>query len=438
MLNQFKNKKSSLSLEEIHRSVSVPTSKSFWKKLFAFSGPGYLIAVGYMDPGNWATDIAGGSQFGYKLLSVIFLSNLIAILLQYLAINLAIATEKDLAQACRDYYSKPTSFFLWILAEIAIIACDVAEVIGSAIALNLLFNIPLAIGVIITAIDVFLILLLQNKSFRYLEIIVITLILTIIICFCIEIILARPNFCQILQGFIPTSQLVLDSDMLYIAIGILGATVMPHNLYLHSAVVQTRNYNKSIAGKKEAIKFATIDSTFALSIAFFINAAILILAAAVFHKYGFNKVAEIQDAYYLLTPLLNSHAASLVFALALLASGQNATLTGTLAGQVIMEGFLNIQLKPWLRRLLSRSLAIIPAIACVIFFGQHGLAQLLLFSQVVLSFQLPFAIWPLVQFTSQKSKMGIFVNNKLIKLLAYSCAILITGLNIWLIFLVLK
>lgn len=429
--------KSPLSLEEINGSISVPTHASFWKKLFAFSGPGYLIAVGYMDPGNWATDLAGGSQFGYSLLSIILISNLMAILLQYLAINLGIVTGKDLAQACRDYYPKPIALFLWLLAEIAIIACDIAEVIGSAIALNLLFEIPLFLGVIITAVDVFLILLLQDKNFRYLEILVVTLIFTIIVCFCIDIVLARPDFYQVIQGFIPTSQIVLNSKMLYIAIGILGATVMPHNLYLHSAIVQTRCYDKTETGKREAIKFATIDSTLALCIAFFINAGILILAAAVFNKQGFHEIAEIQDAYHLLTPLLDSKIASIVFALALLASGQNATITGTLAGQVIMEGFLNIRLKPWIRRLLSRFLAIIPAAICVIFFGQHGLAQLLLFSQVILSFQLPFAVWPLVQFTSQKSKMGVFFNNKAITVIACACASAITGLNIWLIFLVL-
>ncbi len=435
MLAKWKENQQQKSLEESHRSIAVPVHASFWKKLIAYSGPGYLVAVGYMDPGNWATSLAAGSQFGYTLLSVVFLSNLMAILLQYLAIKLGIVTSKDLAQACRAYYSPPISFCLWILAEIAIIACDLAEVIGSAIALNLLFNIPLTYGVIITAIDVFLILFLQHRSFRYLEILVIVLIATIFTCFIIDIILAQPVIADLFYGFIPTPELITNSTMLFLTVGILGATVMPHNLYLHSSIVQSRRYPETIAGKKEAIFFSFIDSTVALSIAFFVNAGILIVSAAVFHAHGYYEVAEIQDAYHLLCLILHSKAASIIFALALLAAGQNATVTGTLAGQIIMEGFVNIQIAPWARRLLSRSLAIIPASLCVIYFGQHGLAQLLLFSQVILSFQLPFAVWPLIQFTGSKEKMGSFANSWYIKLVAVIVALIITGLNLWLIYL---
>jgi manganese transport protein len=421
------------SIEEIHRTVSIPKNGSFWKKLLAFSGPGYLVAVGYMDPGNWATSLAGGSQFGYTLLSIVFLSNCMAILLQYLALKLGIVTSKDLAQACRDYYGPKTAFFLWILAEIAIIACDIAEVIGSAIALNLLFSIPLSLGVLITAADVFVILLLQNKSFRYLELLVTLLILVILGSFTLTIYLAQPELLAVLRGFIPTTKLITDPSLLYLAIGILGATVMPHNLYLHSALVQSRKYPQTDEGKREAIRFSFIDSTLALTVAFFINAGILILAAATFYTRGYHNVAELQDAYQLLSVLLSSGVASAVFAIALLASGQNATVTGTLAGQIIMEGFITLTLAPWLRRLMSRSLAIIPAALAVIYFGQQGLAQLLLVSQVVLSFQLPFAVWPLIQFTCSKKNMGVFANSISTTLLACLTAAIITGLNIWLV-----
>jgi manganese transport protein len=386
-----------------------------------------------MDPGNWATDLAGGSKFGYTLLSVILASNLMAILLQGLASKLGIATGRDLAQACRDHYSKPVGILLWIGCEIAIAACDLAEVIGSAIALNLLFHIPMAIGIIITAADVLIVLYLQNKGFRLLEALVIALIATVGACFLFEIILSQPPIGPVLRGFIPSGQIISDPSMLYIAVGILGATVMPHNLYLHSSIVQTRQYEETPAGKREAVHFAFIDSTIALTFALFINAAILIIAAATFHTSGHTEVAEIQDAFKLLTPLLGG-GASVVFALALLASGQNSTLTGTLAGQIVMEGFLNIRLRPWLRRLITRAVAIVPAIVVAIMFGESGTAKLLVFSQVILSMQLSFAVFPLVAFTSDKLKMGELVNPRWLKVLAYAVAFVIAGLNIWLLF----
>ena len=421
------------SLSEVHRSLVVPQSGSFLRKVMAFAGPGFLVAVGYMDPGNWATDLAGGSKYNYTLLSVIMLSNFMAILLQSLSLKLGIATGRDLAQACRDHYSKPVSFFLWIICELAIAACDLAEVIGSAIALNLLFGIPLIWGVCITALDVLLILLLQNKGFRYTEALVVTLVLTIGICFGLEIIFSRPDLLGIAKGFVPSAQIVTNPEMLYIAMGILGATVMPHNLYLHSSIVQTRVYELTPRGKREAIKFATIDSTFALMFALFINAAILIVSAATFYKTGHNEVAEIGDAYKLLTPLLGVTGASTLFAIALLASGQNSTLTGTLAGQIVMEGFLNIRLKPWLRRLITRLIAIIPAVIVTIISGESGTAKLLILSQVILSLQLSFAVFPLVMFTSDKLKMGEFANPFWIKSLSWIVAVIIASLNAWLL-----
>ncbi len=420
------------SLVEVYRSIPV-SGTGWWRKIAAFAGPGYLVAVGYMDPGNWATDLAGGSKFGYTLLSVILASNLMAILLQGLASKLGIVTGRDLAQACRDHYSKPVGVLLWIGCEIAIAACDLAEVIGSAIALNLLFHIPMAIGIIITAADVLIVLYLQNKGFRLLEALVIALIATVGACFLFEIILSQPPIGAVLRGFIPSSQIVSDPSMLYIAVGILGATVMPHNLYLHSSIVQTRQYEETPAGKREAVHFAFIDSTIALTFALFINAAILIIAAATFHTSGHTGVAEIQDAFKLLTPLLGG-GASVVFALALLASGQNSTLTGTLAGQIVMEGFLNIRLRPWLRRLITRAVAIVPALIVAIMFGESGTAKLLVFSQVILSMQLSFAVFPLVAFTSDKLKMGELVNPAWLKILAYAVAFVIAGLNIWLLF----
>lgn len=426
------------SLSEVHRSMGVPHPGSFYRKLLAFAGPGFLVAVGYMDPGNWATDLAGGSKYNYALLSVIMISNFMAILLQSLSLKLGIATGRDLAQACRDHYSKPVSFCLWVLCELAIAACDLAEVIGSAIALNLLFGLPLIWGVCITALDVLLILLLQNKGFRYTEALVIALVLTIGVCFGLEIIFSRPDLLGIAKGFLPTPQIVMNPDMLYIAMGILGATVMPHNLYLHSSIVQTRNYELTPRGKREAIKFATIDSTFALMFALFINAAILIVSAATFYTRGRNDVAEIGEAYKLLTPLLGVTGASTLFAIALLASGQNSTLTGTLAGQIVMEGFLNIRLKPWLRRLLTRLIAIIPAVIVTIISGETGTAQLLVLSQVILSLQLSFAVFPLVMFTSDKLKMGEFVNPLWIKILAWFIAVVIASLNAWLLILTFR
>ena len=419
------------SLVEVYRSVPV-AAKGWWRKIAAFAGPGYLVAVGYMDPGNWATDLAGGAQFGYTLLSVILASNLMAILLQGLASKLGIVTGRDLAQACRDNYSRPVGFLLWVGCEIAIAACDLAEVIGTAIALNLIFHIPIAYGVVITSLDVLLVLYLQNKGFRLLEALVITLIATVGACFLFEIILSKPPFAAVMGGFTPSPEVVRNPAMLYIAVGILGATVMPHNLYLHSSIVQTRQYDETPQGKREAVHFAFIDSTIALSFALFINAAILIIAAATFHTSGHAGVGEIQDAYKLLTPLLGA-GASTVFALALLASGQNSTLTGTLAGQIVMEGFLNIRLRPWLRRLITRAIAIIPAAIVAILYGESGTAKLLVLSQVILSMQLSFAVFPLVFFTSDRVKMGEFANPAWLKALAYAVAIIIAALNIWLL-----
>src|SRR6266849_4252613 len=389
------------SLPEVHRSIAVPKDLSFWRKMLAFSGPGYLVAVGYMDPGNWATDLEGGSRFGYTLLSVILLSNVMAILLQSLSAKLGIVTGRDLAQACRDHYSKPASFSLWVGCEVAICACDLAEVLGSAIALKLLFHLPLLWGVCLTSLDVLAVMFLQHKGFRYIEALVITLILTIGGCFLAEVIFSKPHAATVLGGFVPQAAILQNKEMLFIAIGILGATVMPHNLYLHSSIVQTRKYEQTPAGKREAVHFAFIDSTLALSFALFINAAILIIAAATFHTSGHAAVGEIQDAYKLLTPLLGA-GASTVFALALLASGQNSSLTGTPAGQIVMEGFLNIRLRPWLRRLVTRAIAIVPAIIVAFLFGESGTAKLLILSQIILSMQLPFAVFPLVKFTSER------------------------------------
>ncbi len=421
------------SLREVHRTVAVPAGASFWRKLWAFSGPGFLVAVGYMDPGNWATDIAGGSRFAYRLIFVLMISNLMAVLLQTLAARLGIVTQRDLAQACRDYYSRPASLVLWVLCELAIAACDLAEVIGSAIALNLLFGLPLIWGVCLTALDVLAILYLQHRGFRILEAIVMVLIGTIGTCYLAEIILVRPDFGAIARGFVPTPELFTNPEMLYIAIGILGATVMPHNLYLHSSVVQTRAIERTREGLKTAMKYNFIDSALALNFAFFINAAILIMAAASFHKHGMTGVAEIQDAYHTLSPLLGIPFASVLFAIALLCSGQNSTLTGTLAGQIVMEGFLNIRLVPWLRRLITRLIAIVPAIIAVAFYGTRGTAKLLIFSQVILSLQLSFAVIPLVLFTSDRAKMGEFANPQWVKVLAWIVAAIIAGLNIYLL-----
>src|SRR6516165_7471231 len=421
------------SLPEVHRTIVVPQTASFWRKLMAFSGPGFLVAVGYMDPGNWATDLAGGARFGYSLLSVIMISNLMAILLQHLCIKLGIATGRDLAQACRDHYARPVVWFLWVLCEIAIAACDLAEVVGSAIALQLLFGIPLVWGCIITATDVLLVLYLQHKGFRYLEALVITLIVTIGGCFAAELIFAKPDLLGVARGFLPNPEILRNREMLYVSIGILGATVMPHNLYQHSSIVQTRNFEQTPVGRREAIKFATIDSTFALMCALFINGAILVLAAATFHESGHQNVAEIQDAYQLLSPLLGVGAASALFAVALLASGQNSTLTGTLAGQIVMEGFLRLRLPPVVRRLITRLLAIIPAVIVTALMGESGTAQLLILSQVILSLQLSFAVIPLVMFTSDKLKMGEFTNPLWMKISGWVLGIAIAALNAFLL-----
>ena len=421
------------SLPEVHGSVAVPEGAGFWKKLFAFAGPGYLVAVGYMDPGNWATDLAGGARFGYTLLSVIMISNLMAILLQALAARLGIASGRDLAQACRDSYSRPVTIVLWLLCEVAIAACDLAEVLGAAIALQLLFGLPLIWGVCLTALDVLVVLFLQHKGFRYVEALVVGLIILIAGSFAIEIWLSRPSATAIAAGFIPQVDILRNQEMLYIAIGILGATVMPHNLYLHSSIVQTRKYLDTTDGRREAIRFATIDSSVALMSALFINAAILIVSAATFHGTPHESVADIGDAHALLSPLLGTSLASTLFAVALLCSGQNATLTGTLAGQIVMEGFINLRIRPWLRRLITRLIAIIPAVIVILIYGDEGSGPLLILSQVILSLQLPFAVFPLVAFTSNPYKMGEFVSPIWMRLLAWVVAIVIGGLNAWLL-----
>ena len=412
----------------------MPEGAGFWRKMFAFAGPGYLVAVGYMDPGNWATDLAGGARFGYTLLSVIMLSNFMAILLQALAARLGIASGRDLAQACRDSYSRPTTIVLWILCEIAIAACDLAEVVGAAIALNLLFGLPLAWGVSLTALDVIIVLFLQHRGFRYVEALVVALIVLIAGSFAVEIWLSRPDLTAVAAGFIPRTQILRNGEMLYIAIGILGATVMPHNLYLHSSIVQTRKYVDTFEGKREAIRFASIDSAVALMFALFINAAILIMSAAVFHGTGHEAVADIGDAYQLLSPLLGASMASILFAIALLCSGQNATLTGTLAGQIVMEGFINLRLRPWLRRLITRLIAIVPAIIVVILYGERGTGPLLILSQVILSLQLSFAVFPLVMFTGDRAKMGPFVSPRWMQVLAWVVAVVIALLNVYLLY----
>ncbi len=422
------------SLPEVHSSVSVSRSPQYWRRLLGFLGPGFLISVGYMDPGNWATDIAGGSRFGYTLLFVIMLSNLMAILLQSLSLKLGVVTERDLAQLCHEIYGKRVSFALWLGAEVAIAACDLAEVIGSAIALQLLFHIPLFYGVLITGLDVLLILLLQRWGFRWVEALVIVLIGTILALFGIQVFLSRPEYLPILRNlFIPSPSIVINPDMLYIAIGILGATVMPHNLYLHSSIVQSRKYERTPKGKREAVHMANVDSAFALTVALFVNAGILIVSAAVFHRSGHFEVAAIEDAYKLLSPLLGAAGASTLFAVALLASGQNSSITGTLAGQVVMEGFIHLRVSPWLRRLITRSLAIIPTIIVVALNGEQGTEKLLILSQVILSLQLSFAVVPLVIFTGRRRLMGEFVNGRALQVLAWTTAVVIAGLNAWLL-----
>jgi manganese transport protein len=418
---------------EVQGSVIVPQEATFWRKFWAFAGPGLLVAVGYMDPGNWATDIAGGAQFGYQLLSVIFCSNAIAILLQSLCVRLGIVAQQDLAQACRRNFPPMVNFILWGFAEIAIIACDLAEVLGSALALNLLFHLPLTLGVLVTGFDLFVVLLLQGKGFRWLEAIILGLVSTIGLCFLAEIFFAKPEWGLVASGYIPKTSLVTDSNQLYLAVSILGATVMPHNLYLHSAIVQTRQWQQSLPNLKNAVSFATWDSTLALIAALFVNSAILIVAAATFHFSGNQQVAEIQDAYQLLTPLLGNGFASILFGIALLASGQSSTFTGTIAGQVIMEGFLDLRVPCWIRRLLTRGLALIPALIGLVILGDNGIGRMLVLSQVVLSLQLPFAIVPLIWFTSQREIMQEFASPMGIKILAWGIAGLIIGLNIWLL-----
>ena len=419
------------SLNEVHRSVGVPAgSGRFWRKLAAFTGPGYLVAVGYMDPGNWATDIAGGSAFGYSLLSVVLLSNLMAMLLQALSARLGIVTGMDLAQACRARYSAPVRVALWLLCEVAIVACDLAEILGTAIALQLLFNIPLVMGVCVTAADVLVVLGLQKRGFRKLEAFIIALLGVIAVCFLFELILAMPALGAVAAGFVPHTDIVANPGKLYLAIGILGATVMPHNLYLHSSVVQTRAFDKTDAGKSEAVKLATIDSTVALMLAFFVNAAILILAAAAFHEAGHTGVAEIGQAFKLLSPMLGAGAASILFAVALLASGQNSTITGTLAGQIVMEGFLDLRMAPWARRLITRSLAIIPAVIVAGNYGSGGTTRLLILSQVILSLQLPFAVVPLVRMSADRALMGQFAIRGWLKGAAILVTVTVIGLNL--------
>src|SRR5436190_3093151 len=423
------------SLAEVNATVAVPAMGGlWWRRLLAFAGPGYLVSVGYMDPGNWATDLAGGSKFGYTLLSVILISNLMAILLQALAARLGIVTDRDLAQACRATYSRPVNFALWLICEAAIIACDLAEVIGTAIALKLLFGIPLIGGALIAALDAFLLLLLMNKGFRFLEAFVIALLIVIAVCFAIQITAAAPPVAAMLRGFAPSTEIFTNPEMLYIAIGIIGATVMPHNLYLHSSIVQTRAYARTDEGRREAIKWATTDSTIALMLALFINAAILVVAAATFHKSGHSDVAEIGQAFELLSPLLGLGIASTLFAIALLASGLNSTVTATLACQIVMEGFLDLRLPSWARRLLTRGIAIVPVVIVTAFYGERGTSELLVFSQVVLSMQLPFAVIPLVRFVSDRRKMGRFAISRPIAALAWMVAGIIVALNVKLLF----
>lgn len=421
------------SLSEVFATIPVPKGEGFWRNLRAFIGPGFMVAVGYMDPGNWATDLAGGAQFGYTLLSVILISSLFAILLQHLALKLGVATGRDLAQACGDSFSKPVAYFLWIICELAIAACDLAEVIGSALALHLLFGIPILAGIAITILDVFLILYFQNRGFRVLESIVMALLAVIALCFAYEMWAAQPAVAQVLKGLIPSSSILMDERQLYVAIGILGATVMPHNLYLHSSIVQTRAFEQNDIDRKKAIKYATWDSTISLSFAFFINASILILAAAAFHWNGRQDVADIQDAFVLLDPVMGTKWASILFAVALLASGQNATVTGTLAGQIVMEGFIDLKMKPWLRRMITRMIAIVPAFFVTWIWGESRINELLIFSQVILSMQLSFAVIPLVWFTSDPERMGSFVNPNWMRNLAWIVSAIILSLNCYLL-----
>ena len=426
------SKRDHLSLPEVHGTIRTGQT-TVLRRMLAFAGPGFLVAVGYMDPGNWATAIAGGSAFGYTLLSVVLLSNIMAVLLQALAVRMGIAGGRDLAQFCYEQFGKPARIFLWLMAETAIIATDLAEVIGTAIALNLLFNMPLPLGVVLTALDVFLILWLQGKGFRRLEAVVITLTLVIAACFIVEIAYSDPVWGDVMRGFIPQKSVLGDPTMLYLALGLIGATVMPHNLYLHSSIVQTRAIGPSIPEKRQAIRYATLDSTVALTFALFINAAILILAAAAFYTTGQTNVAEIQEAFHLLDPTLGTTLAATLFAVALLASGLNSTVTATLTGQIVMEGFIRFQLKPWVRRLVTRGIAIVPAVIVSVIYGESGTAELLVLSQVILSLQLPFAIVPLVAFTANRKLMNGLPAPRWPTLLCALVALVIITLNINLI-----
>jgi manganese transport protein len=426
----WKRVRTNQSLSEVFGTIAVRPQGSTGKKLLAFLGPGYLVAVGYMDPGNWATSLAGGSKFGYSLLTIALLSNMMAILLQALCARLGIGAGRDLAQACRDAFPRAVSWPLWVLTEIAICATDLAEVIGTAIGLNLLFGVPLEIGVIITALDVFLILWMQNLGFRWVEAFVVTLLGIIALCFAIQIAMADPDWGAVIRGFAPTTEIVRNPDMLYLAIGIIGATVMPHNLYLHSGVVQTRRFGDSVPEKREAIKLATIDSTIALMFALIINAAILVLAAATFNKIGQTEVSELGEVHKLIAPLLGSGMAPTLFAIALLCCGMNSTVTATLAGQIVMEGFIDIRLPPWARRLMTRAIAIVPAAIVTIWYGEAGTAKLLILSQVVLGLALPFSIVPLVMFTADRSKMGELVAARWVTALAALIGAILIVLNV--------
>ena len=429
----WRRKRGEPSLVDVFQTIHVSRSGSLWKRALAFVGPGYLVAVGYMDPGNWATSIAGGAQFGYTLLFVALLSNFMAIILQSLAARLAIGSGRDLAQACRDAYPRPVAWILWLFAEIAIIATDIAEVVGTAIGLNLLFGIPLELGVVITALDVFLILWLQRLGFRWIEAFIIALLAIIFACFFVQIALADPDWRGVILGFAPTVDIVRDPNMLYLALGIIGATVMPHNLYLHSGIVQTRDYGRTLPERREALRFATWDSTIALMFALLVNAAILILAAATFHRHGHTSIAEIGDAHAMLAPLVGSLLAPKLFAIALLCSGLNSTVTATMAGQIVMEGFLDIKLPAWVRRMITRMIAIVPAAFVTIWYGSEGTGMLLILSQVVLAFQLPFAIVPLVMFTREKAKMNGLASPVWLTAVAAVIAAIVIGLNIKLI-----
>ena len=426
----WRRERGDASLSDVNRSVAVRTAGPGWRRAAAFVGPGYLVAVGYMDPGNWATSLAGGSKFGYTLLVVALVSNIMAVVLQALCARLAIGSGRDLAQACRDAFPRPVAYTLWFMAELAIIATDIAEVIGTAIGLNLIFGIPLELGVLITALDVFLILYLQKLGFRWVEALIITLLGVIALCFGIQIFLADPDWAAVIKGFAPTTEIVTNPEMLYLALGILGATVMPHNLYLHSGIIQTRDYGHTTPEKRQALKYATWDSTIALTFALVINAAILILAAATFNKTGRTEVAELGEAHSLLAPLLGWGFAPTLFGIALLCCGINSTVTATLAGQIVMEGFLKIRLAPWLRRLITRAIAIVPAGAVTVWYGDSGTAKLLILTQVVLSLQLSFAVFPLVMFTASKTKMGVLVSPKWLTVLAMVIAVVIAVLNI--------